>query len=103
LREDLEFTPWHIVDLIEDPDDSLWCWEYMFKKVISEHIKTRKVKVRTNNQPWINGEIRKALNERYKLLQRARLTSSNHPTPPNNSGKLSKNSRENQRNRPSAP
>lgn len=77
LREDLEFTPWHLIDLFEDPDDCLWCWEYMLKDVIYEHIKTRKVKVRSNNQPWITGEIRKALNERYRLLQKARLTNKN--------------------------
>ena len=44
LREDLDFTPWHLIDLFEDPDDSLWCWEYMFKDVISSHIKQEKSK-----------------------------------------------------------
>ena len=77
LREDLDFAPWHLINLFEDPDDSLWCWEYMFKDVISSHIKTRKIKVRSNNQPWITGEIPHALNERYNLLKKARDTARN--------------------------
>lgn len=77
LTNDFEFAPWHLVDLFDDVDDSLWCWEYMFQDIISENIKTRKVKVRTTNQPWINGEIRKTLNERFKLLKAARLTNKN--------------------------
>ena len=72
LREDLDLAPWHLINLFEDPNDSLWCWEYMFKDIISSHLKTRKIKVRSNNQPWITGEIRHALNERYNLLKKAR-------------------------------
>ena len=77
LREDLDLAPWHLINLFEDPNDSLWCWEYMFKDIISSHLKTRKIKVRSNNQPWITGEIRHALNERYNLLKKARKTERN--------------------------
>ena len=39
---------------------------------LKDHVKTRKVKVRTNNSKWMNGEIRKTLNNCYKLLNRAK-------------------------------
>ena len=71
-KNDLESVPWHITEVFEDVHDSLWCWEYLFKDIISKHVKTRKVKVRRDNLPWMYGEIRKALNNRFKLLKRAR-------------------------------
>lgn len=74
VKQDLECVPWDIVSMFEDVDDSLWCWNHLLKDVISEHVKTRKVKVRSNNQPWMTGEIRKIINNRYKLLKKARTT-----------------------------
>ena len=52
-KHDLECVPWDIVSLFDDVDDSLWCWYHLLNDVISEHVKTRKVKVRSNNQPWM--------------------------------------------------
>ena len=40
-------------------------------------VKTRKVKVKSNNQQWMNGEVRKVINNRYKLLLKARETPKN--------------------------
>ena len=65
--------------IFNDPDDSLWCWETILKDTLSFHIKTRKVKVRRENQPWMNGAIRKSLNERYKLFTKAKTTCKNSP------------------------
>ena len=73
-KHNLECVPWDIVSLFDDVDDSLWCWNHLLNDVISEHVKTRKVKVRSNNQPWITGEVRKSINNRYKLLKKARST-----------------------------
>ncbi len=77
LNKDLETCPWHIISVFNDVDDSLWCWEHLFKDVLSSHVTTRKVKVRSDNQPWMNGEVRKAINNRYKLLIKARSTPRN--------------------------
>ena len=77
IKQELESVPWHIISLFDDVDDCLWCWNYLLKDVISDHVKTRKVKVRSNNQPWMNGDIRKAINNRYKLLKKARQTPRN--------------------------
>ena len=45
-----------------------------FQNVISDHVVTRKVKVRSNNQPWMTDGVRKMINNRYKLLLKARST-----------------------------
>ena len=74
VKQNLEFVPWHIVSLFDDVDDSLWCWNHLLKSVISEHVKTRKVKVRSNNKPWMTRDVRKVINERYRILKKARNT-----------------------------
>ena len=74
IKDDLDSVPWHIISVFDDVDDSLWCWQHLFKNVISDHVVTRKVKVRSNNQPWMTGEVRKMINNRDKLLLKARST-----------------------------
>ena len=73
LKEDFQSTPWQLIELFDDVNDALWCWEQLFKRVITDHIKTRKIKVKSNNQPWMTGDMRKVLNKRYKLFQKAKL------------------------------
>ena len=74
IKNDLEAVPWHIIEIFDDVDDSLWCWQSLFNQVVSDHVKTRKVKVRGNNQPWMTGDLRKMINNRYKLLMKGRGT-----------------------------
>jgi len=38
------------------------------QRVIEEHAKRRKVKVRVKTPPWMSGAIRKQLNNRYNLF-----------------------------------
>lgn len=69
-QRDLEEAPWHVVSAVEDVEDSVYLWETMFKDIES-NIKRRNVKVRHKSLPWINAEIRKAINQRYKCLKAA--------------------------------
>ena len=71
LRLDLEGAPWHICQLFDNIDDATWAWEYMFKDIMNEHIRTRKAKVCTNGLRWMNANIRKEMNRRYTLLKQA--------------------------------
>lgn len=78
LKRDIESAPWQLIDIFDDPEDSVWCWESLLKTSIGEHIKPRKVKVRAKNQPWMNGQIRKLLNNRFKLFKKAKLSNDKH-------------------------
>lgn len=71
FQRSLEEAPWHIVSAVEDVEDSVYLWETMFKDIIESNIKRRNVKVRHKSLPWINTEIRKAMNQRYKCLKAA--------------------------------
>ena len=67
LQTDLETTPWWICSIFDDVDDVAWAWETMFKDVIDSHIPKRLVKIKQHSLPWMNSEIRKVMNKRYKL------------------------------------
>ena len=66
-------APWHIIGALEDINDSVFLWESMFKSILDNHIKKRIVKFRYRSLPWMNTEIRKAMNRRYKYLREAHV------------------------------
>ena len=41
----------------------------MFKDVIDSRIPSLLIKIRQHSLPWMNSEIRKAMNKQYKLLK----------------------------------
>ena len=51
LRQDLDTSPWDLIDLFDEVDDAFWCWETIFKGTLSQHVKTRKVNIRSDNNP----------------------------------------------------
>lgn len=80
LRHELSTAPWSVCEIHDDVDDVAWAWEYLYKDVMTDHLKTRKVKVRTNGLKWMNGNIRKVMNRRYALLRRAQSNSGDPET-----------------------
>ena len=71
-------APWHIIGALEDIDDSVFLWESLFKSILDNHIKKRIVKIRDRSLPWMNTEIRKAMNRRYKYLREAHVNPGNN-------------------------
>ena len=71
IRSDFESTPWDICSVFEEVDDIAWAWELLYKDIMNNHLKRRKAKIRSNSLPWMNTLIRKSMNNRYKLLQKA--------------------------------
>lgn len=79
LKKDFECIPWHFLDIFDDVDDTAYLWQTLYCETIKNHLKVQKLKKRVENKPWINKQIRKELNKRYKLLLKAKRT-----TDPNN-------------------
>ena len=67
-------TPWWVTSTFDDVDDSYWAWKSLYNQILSNHVKERKVKVRAESHPWMNSDIRKQMNHRYKLLVLAQKT-----------------------------
>ena len=57
------------MEVFDDIDDMVFTWESMYKDILSEFIQTRNAKVKSHSLPWINREIKKLMNRRYKALQ----------------------------------
>ena len=74
LKHDFELVPWHILEIFDDVDDVQHLWYSLYAEILKDHTKTVKLKKRAKNKPWINKEIRKELNKRYKLLLDAKRT-----------------------------
>ena len=74
LRSDFDQAPWHITELFDDIDDSLDTWQYLlvYNEILHHHLPPRDVKIRDKSLPWINTSIRKEMNKRYKLLNKAK-------------------------------
>ena len=73
-KEDVEAAPWWICSIFDDVDDITWCWQRMYNEIKDSHITKRKAKIRTDSLPWVNSEIRKMMNQRYKLLKKCKGT-----------------------------
>ena len=69
FQDVLKSVPWWICSIFEDVDDIVWVWENLFNDVVNCHVPTRRVRPRQRSFPWMNSEIRKAMNKRYKLLR----------------------------------
>ena len=76
LKHDLESAPWWVCSTFDDIDDITWAWDCMYNDIVKSHVTSRKAKVRKFSLPWMNGEIRKEMNKRYKLLKGCDGTSS---------------------------
>ena len=63
-----------LCQIFEEVDDNLWAWNKLHEEVRHDPIKKRIAKIRANILTWMNGEIRKYVNERYKLLKIAKRT-----------------------------
>ena len=59
FKEDIRNALWWVYSTFEDVDDVTYAWSTMFDGIVTEHIKKRKAKIRTNSLPWVDSCIRK--------------------------------------------
>ena len=61
------------MSLFDDIDDCHFTWNYSYNDIIDHHLPSRKAKIRSN-LPWTDSSIRKGMNERFKLLNEAKVS-----------------------------
>lgn len=74
LLNTFENFPWQVLNVFDDVNDTLYFWEKSYHEICNMYIKESTLKIRSQSKPWINTEIRKNLNKRFKLLLKARKT-----------------------------
>ena len=70
FQNTLEEAPWWVSNLFDDVDDITYFWETMYKEIVHDFVNTRKSKVRRRSLSWVNKDIKKLMNQRYKSLQK---------------------------------
>ena len=78
LKEDMSGAPWHILEIFDDVDDCQYAWHLLYKDIMQQHVKTRRVKIRSKSLPWIDTKIRKEMSKRYKYLKAAQTLPKDH-------------------------
>ena len=68
--KDLSLIPYHVTEIFDDIQDTYWLWHELTMEVVNEHapIKIRKVKGHT--APYMNGELRRAINVKNMLKRK---------------------------------
>ena len=67
LRQHLNSAPWSICGIFDDIDDVAWAWECLYKAILNDHLKTRKVKVPTNGLKWMNRQTDRQTDRQFIL------------------------------------
>ena len=72
----MAFISWHACNVFGDIDDNYWMANALYRDIKLEFLRERKAKVRSKSLPWMNGSIRKLMNQRYRRLLKAQRTGS---------------------------
>ena len=71
FQADISAAPFHVSHIFDVKDDVLWAWNTLFKDICDLHAPIKRVKIRSQSSPWINNDIRRKMNLRYKLFKYA--------------------------------
>ena len=74
FASDLERVPWNEVFLVNDASDMVDRFSKRFLEVLDSHAPVKSVKVKHRNCPFVNEEIKVFMQDRDRLLKRARCT-----------------------------
>lgn len=69
---DMQFVPFHIIDLFDELDDKVYAFEQLFLGVINEHAPMKQTMIRGNQVPYMTEQWRKAIRHRHKLWKNSR-------------------------------
>ena len=67
---DLSSVPYHIVEVFDDIDDSYWAWHTLTMEIVNEHAPIKQRKIKGYRSPFMNGELRRAINVKRMLKRK---------------------------------
>ena len=69
-KNDLYIAPFHVSEIFDNVDDSLWFCSKLLTNIIDENAPVKTRKIRNKQVPYMNGELRKAINVRNMLRRK---------------------------------
>ena len=70
FRADIRAAPFQVAQVFEDKGNVLWTWNKIFKDCCNLYAPVKSVKIPSRSSPWINNDIRRKMNLRFKLFKR---------------------------------
>ena len=67
---DLSCAPFHVGGIFDGIDDSYWYYETLLEGIIDDHVPLKCKIVRHNQIPYMNGQLRRAINYKNKIKKR---------------------------------
>ena len=64
FNRELSNVPFHVCDVFDDVDDIAWAQQHLLSSVINIHAPLKHRFLRTNQVPYMNGQLRKAIHQR---------------------------------------
>ena len=64
---DIESAPLHVCNIFDDVDDCVWFQNKVVIDILDEHAPIKKKHIKTKQAPFMNGELRKAINVKAML------------------------------------
>ena len=68
--QDLQRVPWHVPHVFDDINDVYWAHDSLFHEVINEHVPLKLKTRRKNSAPFMNSELRRAINFKKALRRK---------------------------------
>ena len=68
--KDLSLAPFHVSEIFDDINDSYWFCEQLLRGVVDDHAPLKCKKARHNGVPYMNNELRKAINVKNMLRRK---------------------------------
>jgi hypothetical protein len=75
--QDLSTIPYHVTEIFDDVDDSYWLWHELTMNVVNEHAPIKVRRIKGHRAPYMNGELRRAINVKHMLKRKFDRISTN--------------------------
>jgi len=70
FTNDLKLAPFHVCDIFDDTDDVMWSFNYLLTEVVDYHAPVKIKILRKPQLPYMNGELRRAINVKSMLKRK---------------------------------
>ena len=67
---ELSLIPFQVIEIFDDLDDSYWLWNELTMQVINEHAPIKSRTIKSHRVPYMNGELRWAINIKNMLRRK---------------------------------
>ena len=73
----LSVAPFHVSEIFDEVDDAYWMCSTLLQEIVNEHAPIKQKTIKGNHLPYMNGELRRAINVKRMLKRKFTKCNSN--------------------------